>query len=141
MLEKVRANFHLGTLVYDNDMPVAWVSVGPVIDFYWAWKRVGQLGDTSKDVACITCITRKKEFSNKLPESEILDALKAYGRVQGWLAIEGYPFDQSAIEKHGKRVTWPGFPQDFERAGFQRTGKHWLNSEEYSRSIYRFDLV
>ncbi len=140
MLDKVRAKFHLGVLAYKGDELVAWISVGPVIDFYWAWRRVGSLGNAAKSAACIPCITRKKELRDSLPESELLEALKEYGSEQGWDSIEGYPFDKEAHDKHGKAVTWPGFSEDFERAGFKRAGEHWINSSEYPRSIYRFEL-
>ena len=140
MLDKVRSKFHIGVLAYQGDQLVAWISVGPVPEFYWAWRRSGQLGDAAKLTACIPCITRKTSVRDHLPESVLLEALKEYGRAQGWTNIEGYPFDRSAIEQHGKAVTWPGFPEDFERAGFQRVDAHWLSSPAASRSIYRFDL-
>ena len=44
MLDRVRSKFHLGSLVYRGKNLVAWVSVGPLIDFYWTWRRVAQLG-------------------------------------------------------------------------------------------------
>lgn len=141
MLEKVRARFHLGTLVYRGPEVVAWVSVGPMPDFYWAWRRVAQVGDSARTVAVIPCITRKAGFRDEVSESSILLALREYGKAQGWTAIEGYPFDRETIDRLGEAVTWPGFPEDFERAGFARVGEHWLNSKEYPRSIYRVDLA
>jgi hypothetical protein len=140
MLDKIRSRFHLGVLAYKGDQIVAWVSVGPATDFYWAWRRLSALGDTAKTVAIIPCITRKKELRAELPESELLKALKDYGRTVGWSAIEGYPFDRVAHDKHGHAIAWAGFPEDFERAGYKRVGEHWLHSPEHSRSIYRFEL-
>jgi hypothetical protein len=55
-------------------------------------------------------------------------------------SIEGYPFDRSALRKHGQALAWPGFPEDFVSAGFVRSEAHWLSSEDYPRSIYRFEL-
>ena len=140
MLERIRSRFHVGVLVYRDADIVAWVSVGPMPDFYWAWKRVGLVGDNSKTVAIIPCITRKTEYRDKITEASILQELRAYGKEQGWTAIEGYPFDQETIDRLGKEVTWPGFPEDLVEAGFQRIGEHWLNSKEYARSIYRVEL-
>jgi hypothetical protein len=51
-----------------------------------------------------------------------------------------YPFDRETIDRMGDAVTWPGFPEDFAEAGFQRMGEHWLNNKEYARSIYRLEL-
>ncbi|MFA6238559.1 MAG: hypothetical protein WC635_14590 [Bacteriovorax sp.] len=138
VLDKVRSKFHLGVLVYREKKLVAWVSVGPLIDFYWAWKRVVQVGEDAKNIAGITCITRKTDVRDSLPESNILEALKIYGKERGWTSIEGYPFDRSALDKHGKALTWAGFPEDFESANFQRTGEHWLSSAEATRSVYQF---
>ena len=140
MLDKVRSRFHLGVLVYRGDNLVAWVSVGPLPEFYWAWRRVSKIGELAKLTAGIVCITRKSEVRNSLPEFEILNALKHYGKQQGWIAIEGYPFDREAINKHGESVTWAGFPEDFIHADFQKCDSNWLNSIDYPRSIFRVEL-
>ncbi len=140
MLEKIRSKFHLGVLVYKNTELVAWVSVGPIVDFFWAWKRVGQLGDSSKGIAGILCITRKTSVRDDLPESEILKALIPYAKSLGWTSIEGYPFDRSVLDRHGNSLAWAGFPEDFENAGFHRIGDHWLSSADYSRSIYQMNF-
>lgn len=140
MLEKVRSRFHLGVLVYRGNDLVAWVSVGPMPEFYWAWIRVSQVGDIAKSVAIIPCITRKTEFRKQVSEASILKALLEYGKQQDWASIEGYPFDRETIDRLGDAVTWPGYPEDFVEAGFKRVGEHWLNSKEYARSIYRAEL-
>jgi hypothetical protein len=141
LLEKIRSRFHPGVLAYRGDDLVAWVSVGPVIDFYWAWKRVAQLGEGAKTIAAIPCITRAQEFRDSVSEASILKPLIEYGKQQGWTAIEGYPFNRETIDSKGDAITWPGFPEDFAEAGFQRTGEHWLHSPEYARSIYRVNLA
>ena len=140
MQDRVRANFHLGVLVYRAQELVAWVSVGPLVDFYWTWKRVAQVGESANTIAGIPCITRKSSTRDSLPESEILRALIPYAKEQGWTAIEGFPFDRESIAKHGKAVTWAGFPEDFESAQFEKIGAHWLSSPGAPRSIYRWTL-
>jgi hypothetical protein len=140
MLDKIRSRFHLGVLAFRGQQLVAWISVGLVHEFYWAWRRVSQLGDSAKLIACIPCITRKTEVRDSLPESDLLKALIDYGKQMGWKSLEGYPCDRSAIDQHGQAVTWAGFPEDFEHAGFRRVGEHWLASKELPRSIYRIDL-
>lgn len=140
VLEKVKSHFHVGVLAYDNSDLVAWISVGPIVDFYWTWKRVGALGDSAKTTAGIVCFTIAKNQRNKGRQKEILEILKAYGRDQGWTTIEGYPFDASAIEKHKDNVVWPGVTKGFVEAGFQRIGPHWLSQPETERSIFGFDL-
>lgn len=141
VLEKVRSRFHLGVLVYSQTEIVAWVSLGPLPEFFWAWRRVAQLGDASKGVAIIPCLTRKTECRDDLSEAAILKLLRPYGIQQGWSAIEGYLFDRDVIDRLGDAVTWPGSPEAFAEAGFVRTGDHWLSSQEFSRSVYRMELV
>ena len=137
----MRSRFHLGALVYREQEVVAWLSVGPMPEFYWAWRRIAQVGEAAKTIAVIPCLTRKTELRNEISEASILQLLPAYGQMQGWSAIEGYPFDRETLDRLGEAVTWPGTPEDFETAGFKRVGAHWLNSKEYARSIYRLELT
>lgn len=140
ILEKVKSHFHIGVLVYEQNVLIAWVSVGPIIDFYWTWRRVGVLGDAAKTIAGIVCFTIAKNQRNKGRQKEILEALKTYGKAQGWTSIEGYPFDEGALEKHKEKVVWPGVTKSFAEAGFKRTGPHWLSQLEAERSIYECKL-
>ncbi|HAZ13100.1 MAG: hypothetical protein A2X86_09925 [Bdellovibrionales bacterium GWA2_49_15] len=140
VFEKMRSGFHVGVLAYQGSDLLGWLSVGPLIDFYWTWRRVIQVGEDAKAIAGITCFTIATNFQGKGLQSEILEALKVYGKQQGWKAIEGYPFDESALEKHKKDVIWPGLTKGFEKAGFTRTGPHWLSNPEAERSIFTVEL-
>ncbi|MCB9026011.1 MAG: hypothetical protein H6625_06820 [Bdellovibrionaceae bacterium] len=140
MFEKMRSGFHVGVLAYQNSDLLAWISVGPLIDFYWTWKRVAQIGEDAKSIAGITCFTIASDFRGKGLQSKILESLKDYGKEQGWKAIEGYPFDPSALEKHKQDVIWPGLTKGFERAGYKRTGPHWLSNPDAERSIFTVEL-
>jgi hypothetical protein len=44
VLARVRGGFHVGVLVYDDGVLAAWISVSPVNEVYWAWKRASVLG-------------------------------------------------------------------------------------------------
>lgn len=141
VLDKVKTGYHVGVLVYSDTDLLAWISVGPLIDFYWTWKRTIHVGEVeAKTVAGITCFTVAPKFRGQGLQSKILEKLKEYGKTEGWTAIEGYPFDASAIEKHKEHVLWPGLTKGFEEAGFQRLGPHWLNQAEVERSLFRVDL-
>ncbi len=141
VFEKMRSGFHVGVLVYRDKELIAWLSVGPLIDFQWTWKRVIQVGEEAKSIAGITCFTIASSFRGQGLQSNILEALKNYGREQGWTAIEGYPFDASALEKHKQDVIWPGLTNGFAKAGFARTDAHWLSNGDAERSIYRVELA
>ncbi|MBK9321506.1 MAG: GNAT family N-acetyltransferase [Bdellovibrionaceae bacterium] len=140
VLDKVQTGFHVGVLVYSDADLLAWISVGPLIDYYWTWKRTIQFGEESKNIAGITCFTVAPKFRGQGLQSKILEKLKEYGKEKGWSAIEGYPFDASAIEKHKEHVLWPGLTKGFEEARFLKIGPHWLNNPEAERSIYKVEL-
>jgi GNAT superfamily N-acetyltransferase len=138
--EKLRAGFHVGVLAYEAGKPAAWICVGPLTDFYWTWKRLAAVGASANKTAGILCLAITPEHRGKGLQERLLLALKVYARGQGWDFLEGYPFDDEAIKKHGPGVLWCGFPRGYERAGFERAGPHWLSSPETPRSIYRLKL-
>ena len=138
--DRVRSGFHVGVLAYRGADLVAWISVGPLIDFYWTWRRVVQVGEASRTTAGIVCMTVSPSMRKQGLQPTLLNALKEYGKAQGWTALEGYPFDTEAVEKHRDGVIWPGLGAGFSEAGFERVGPHWLNFPDYPRSIYQVSL-
>jgi GNAT superfamily N-acetyltransferase len=140
VVERMHSNFHVGVIVYLDDAPCAWISVGPLIDFYWAWKRVSHIGEIAKTTAGIMCFTIAPEFRGKGLQPQILEALTDYGKQRGWTSIEAYPFSSEAIEKHGLALKWPGLTAGFEKAGYRKIQDHWLSSPEAQRFIYRLEL-
>ncbi len=138
--EKVRSGFHVGVLAYRERELVAWISVGTLPEFYWTWRRVGQLGDDARNTAGIVCITIADRFRNQGMQKQLLEELKDYARTQNWKNIEGYPFDPSAIEKHKDKVRWPGLTKGFIESGFERIGPRWLSNPDAERSIYCYRL-
>lgn len=140
VLEKVRSNFHVGVVAYFDDEPCAWISVGPLIDFYWTWRRVAQIGEEAKTVAGITCFTTAKKYRNLEIKIATLEALKLYGKEKGWTKIEGYPFSEDAILEHGIELKWPGEIVEFENSNFTKICDHWLSSSNCERYIYEVKL-
>ena len=140
VLDRMRSNFHVGVIAYLDGAPCAWVSVGPLIDFYWAWRRVAQLGAPAKTTAGIPCLTVAPESRGRGLPVQVLDRLKAYGRQRGWTAIEAYPFADDAIAKQGAALKWPGLSKSYEAVGFRRVGDHWLSQPDFQRHLYSFDL-
>jgi GNAT superfamily N-acetyltransferase len=140
VLDRMRARFHVGVIAYEKDNPCAWVSVGPLIDFFWAWRRVAQLGEVSRSTAGILCFTVAPDSRGRGMQERVLAALTAYGKGRGWTAIEAYPFAPEAIEKHGPSLRWPGLAAGYERAGFQKRGDHWLSQPDAGRHIYSLSL-
>lgn len=75
VLDKIRTGYHVGVLVYQEQELVAWISVGPLTDFYWSWRRVAQLGDAAKAIAGIMCFTIAPKFRKQGLQSKILEQL------------------------------------------------------------------
>ncbi|MDD4974313.1 MAG: hypothetical protein PHY93_08165 [Bacteriovorax sp.] len=140
VIDRVKSNFHVGVIAYLDGEPCAWVSVGPLIDFFWAWKRVAQIGEDAKSIAGIMCFTVAPKFRGQKMQVKVLTALKKYGSEKGWTAIEAYPFSDEAIEKHGAALKWTGLSKGYESADFRKSGEHWLSSPEAKRFIYTLKL-
>jgi GNAT superfamily N-acetyltransferase len=140
VLERMRAKFHVGVIAYADGKPCAWVSVGPLIDFYWTWRRVAHVGDAAKQIAGIMCFRIAPEFRGQKLQSKILETLKTYGAAQGWRSIEAYPFSDEAIATHGSALAWPGRIAGYEGAGFTKDNDHWLSSDGAQRFIYRVEI-
>jgi len=140
MRQRVDSGFHVGVLAYESGKLAGWVSVSPVSEVYWAWRRVPALADKARSTACITCIALSPEFRGKGYQKRILKSLCEYGKKLGWEAIEGYPFDSEAVEKLGADVHWPGLIKGFSEAGFGRVAPHWLSNDQAPRSIYSIKL-
>lgn len=134
---KLNTGFHVGVIAYENKKAIAWIAVGPVVEFYWAWKRVAALGEKAGNTAAIMCFNTFPDFRGKNRTADVLQALGEYGKAKGWTGIEGYPFDDSALEKHGDAILWPGLTREFMDAGYVRAGAHWLSSEQAERSIFQ----
>lgn len=141
VLDRMASGFHVGVLAHEEGRLVAWVSVGPTTDFYWTWRRVAQLGEAAPRTAAILCIAVAPHERGKGRLAPLLQALAAYGCGAGWSALEGYPFDRGAIERHGTPLLFAGHPGGFEAAGFAREGAHWKSAGGYERSIWRRQLA
>ena len=87
-LEKVRTGFHVGVLAYEGEACIAWISVGPITDFYWTWRRLAQLGeDKAKTTAAILCINIVPSYRGKGYQTKLLKELLLYAAQQGWKVV------------------------------------------------------
>ncbi len=135
---RMHSGFHVGTLAYKEGELLAWISVSPLPEYYWTWRRTLRVGEQAPKVAGIACINIVPRWRGQGYQIHLLKQLKSYAGRKGWTMLEGYPFDEAAHKRHGDQVAWPGYPEAFLKAGFEKTEPHWLSSEEYPRSIYRF---
>lgn len=141
MKSKMHAGHHVGALAYLDNKLLAWISISPLPEFYWTWRRVVQVGNEAPNIAGITCINVAPEFRNQGYQAQILKELANYAREKKWNIIEGYPFDESAVKVHAEKVFWPGLTNAFVEAGFKRVEAHWLSQGEWARSIFRLNIT
>jgi hypothetical protein len=146
MRARVQAGFHVGALAYDvasdaRETLVAWISVAPLPEQYWCWKRAAALGvERAATTAGITCLTLAAGARGQGMQRHVAVALREYGRARGWTAIEAYPFDDAAIAASTKPLAWPGFARPYVEAGYARTEAHWLSKPGSERWIHRAEL-
>lgn len=133
---KLHTGFHVGVIAFESNQPVAWIAVGSLPEFYWAWRRTADLGRTAGETAAIMCFNTFPNFRGKGRTTEVLNALAKYGQSLGWKSIEAYPFDDSAVKAHGPTLLWPGTPGEFMSAGYKKLGAHWLSSDQAMRWIF-----
>jgi hypothetical protein len=136
--QRVVSGFHVGAIAYDRDVAVAWISVGPLPEIFWAWRRAAALGeDVARTTAAILCVTLAPDRRGGGLQHEVVTSLRSYGREQGWTALEAYPFSEAAVRAHATTLAWPGYEAPYAAAGFERIGPHWLSKPpEYERWIY-----
>ncbi|NWG28409.1 MAG: GNAT family N-acetyltransferase [Ignavibacteriaceae bacterium] len=123
-----------GILAYDIDKPVGWCSVAqredfPVLENSRVLKRIDD-----KPVWSIVCFFIDKEYRKKGLSIELLNAAKAFVKINGGKIIEGYPVEP----KKGKTVdvfAWTGLSSAFKKAGF----KEIIRRSE-TRPIMRFSI-
>lgn len=140
MRQRIDAGFVPGVLAYDDEALVAWVSIARLNTVQWAWKRVAALGEIAGNIAAITCFTLAESARKQGYQRRVAVELLAYGRSEGWSAIEAYPFDDAVFAAHPE-ASWSGFERPYLDAGFARTEAHWLSRPpEWTRWIVRAEL-
>jgi GNAT superfamily N-acetyltransferase len=112
ILGRVKDGVPIGLLAYENDEPVAWVSVAPKDTF----QKLGGAEDT-EGVWSLTCLyvprdRRRQGLATALVEGAVSHVRKHKGRL-----LEAYPVDaDSPSYRH------MGFVPTFEKQGFKPAG-------------------
>lgn len=112
-----------GVVVYQEDEPVAWCSLGPRA----AYPRLGRsplLASIDDEPVCaITCIYvhRKHRGAGLLPA--ILDAVCEHAAGQGHAIAEGYPIEPREGWRAGADTAMTGIASAFLDAGFHEVAR------------------
>ncbi|MGV9376287.1 GNAT family N-acetyltransferase [Nonomuraea sp. NPDC003707] len=112
-----------GVVVYENDTPVAWCSLGPRSSFP-RLERSPLLANIDDEAVCaITCVfvQRKHRGSGLLPN--ILEAVCEYAASAGYPTAEGYPIEPRDGKRAGADTAMTGIASAFLSAGFSEVAR------------------
>jgi GNAT superfamily N-acetyltransferase len=112
-----------GVVVYENDDPVAWCSLGPRDEFPRLERSSLLSSIDDKPVCAIACIfvEKKHRGSGLLPE--ILEAVCEYAASAGYKIAEGYPVEPAEGKRAGADTAMTGIASAFVKAGFSEVSR------------------
>ncbi|MEU6716524.1 GNAT family N-acetyltransferase [Nonomuraea sp. NPDC046802] len=112
-----------GVVVYENDTPVAWCSLGPRSAFA-RLERSPLLANIDDEPVCaITCVfvQRKHRGCGLLPA--ILQAVCQYASCAGYTTAEGYPIEPRDGKRASADTAMTGIASAFLGAGFSEVAR------------------
>jgi hypothetical protein len=112
-----------GVVVYENEEPVAWCSLGPRAEFP-RLERSPLLTDIDDEPVCaIVCtfVEKKHRGSGLLPD--ILEAVCEYAASAGYTTAEGYPVEPRDGKRAGADTAMTGIASAFLKAGFSEVAR------------------
>ncbi|GAA1293018.1 GNAT family N-acetyltransferase [Saccharothrix xinjiangensis] len=112
-----------GVVVYRDDEPVAWCSLGSRDQFPRLERSplLSELDD--KPVCSIACIYVQKEHRGDGLLSDILDAVCKHAASQGYKIAEGYPIEPGKGKRAGADTAMTGIASAFLDAGFSEVAR------------------
>ncbi|MCR3750108.1 GNAT family N-acetyltransferase [Lentzea californiensis] len=112
-----------GVLVYRDDEPVAWCSLGPR-DSFPRLERSPLLSDIDDEPVCaIACVLvhKKHRGSGLLPD--VLEAVCDYAASAGYKIAEGYPIEPAKGKRAGADTAMTGIASAFLDAKFSEIAR------------------
>lgn len=108
-----------GVVVYQDDDPVAWCSLGPR-DSFPRLERSPLLKNIDDEPVCaIACILVHKQHRGSGLLPDILEAVCDYAGSAGYKTAEGYPIEPAKGKKAGSDTAMTGIASSFLDAGFE----------------------
>jgi GNAT superfamily N-acetyltransferase len=112
-----------GVVVYQDDAPVAWCSLGPRASFP-RLERSPLLADIDDEPVCaITCIFVHRKHRNAGLLPAILEAVCDYAATAGYPTAEGYPIEPRKGKRAGSDTAMTGIASAFLDAGFSEVAR------------------
>lgn len=112
-----------GVIVYEEDQPVAWCSLGPRASFP-RLERSPPLASIDEEPVCaIICILVHRKHRGARLLSPILDAVCEYAATAGYTIAEGYPIEPRPGRRAGSDTAMTGIASAFLAAGFTEVAR------------------
>jgi hypothetical protein len=112
-----------GVLVYRDDAPVAWCSLGPRSAFPRLERSPMCASIDDAPVCAITCIFVHRSHRGSGLLSPILEAVCEYAASAGYPAAEGYPVEPRGDKRAGPDTAMTGIASAFQDAGFTEVAR------------------
>lgn len=112
-----------GVIVYDEDAPVAWCSLGPRSSFP-RLERSPLLSSIDDEPVCaLACVFvhKGRRGSGLLPA--VLEAVCGYAASAGYTTAEGYPVEPADGRRAGADTAMTGIASAFLKAGFSEVAR------------------
>jgi GNAT superfamily N-acetyltransferase len=105
-----------GLIGYENERPVAWISLGPREDYARLKRSQVMKPVDAKPVWSIICFVVDPEARRRGVAEAMLKGALAWARAQGVTLLEAYPCDKQGQPRDDSM--WFGAKSMFDRAGF-----------------------
>ncbi|RSM88629.1 N-acetyltransferase [Kibdelosporangium aridum] len=112
-----------GVIVYEDDAPVAWCSIGPRAEFPRLERSPILKNVDDKPVCAIACIYVEKKHRGSGMQSAIIDAICDYAASAGYKTAEGYPVEPAESKRAGADNAMTGIASSFVKAGFDEIAR------------------
>jgi GNAT superfamily N-acetyltransferase len=112
-----------GVVVYQDDTPVAWCSLGPRASFPRLERSPLLANIDGQPVCAITCIYVHRKHRGSGLLSTILEAVCEYAASAGYTTAEGYPIEPRDGKRAGADTAMTGIASAFLKAGFSEVDR------------------
>lgn len=107
-----------GVIVYRDDEPAAWCSLGPRTDFPRLERSTLLAPIDDKPVCAIVCVFIHRRHRGAGLLSTVLSAATEFAFAAGHEIVEGYPVDPPPGKRAGADTAMTGMASGFREAGF-----------------------
>jgi GNAT superfamily N-acetyltransferase len=128
-----------GVLVYQEDQPVAWCSLGPRSSFPRLERSPMLASVDDAPVCAITCVFVRRQHRGAGLLAAVLDVVCDYAATLGYSIVEGYPVEPRPGRRAGSDTAMTGIASAFRDAGFTEVARPRSDRPIMRRPVSRAD--